>query len=144
MSGRAETLRDGGRGRGGLSSQCGAIKGNGERCGGRATEGSQWCYSHNPNHQDQHRRNGFKGGKRGGRGRASASCEVHEVKEELRDIVDLVRSGRMDRASANTCGYLLNTQLKAIETGMRAKEHEEFAEEIAELKERAEQWSEGR
>jgi hypothetical protein len=61
MSERAKPPRDGGRGQGGLSSQCSAIKGDGERCRGRATEGSQWCYSHNPNHQDQHRRNGSKG-----------------------------------------------------------------------------------
>jgi hypothetical protein len=29
-------------------SKCSAIKANGQRCGGRAIDGSQWCWNHNP------------------------------------------------------------------------------------------------
>jgi hypothetical protein len=29
-------------------SKCSAIKANGQRCRGRAIDGSQWCWNHNP------------------------------------------------------------------------------------------------
>ena len=49
--------------------RCTAIKPNGERCKGRAIQGSEWCWNHDPAHADERRRHGSRGGKRGGRGR---------------------------------------------------------------------------
>jgi hypothetical protein len=35
-------------------SRCTAIKPNGERCKGRAIQGSEWCWNHNPAHAGEH------------------------------------------------------------------------------------------
>jgi hypothetical protein len=47
-------------------SKCSAIKANGQRCRGRAIDGSQWCWNHNPADAEVRRRNASRGGRRGG------------------------------------------------------------------------------
>jgi hypothetical protein len=38
-------------------SKCSAIKANGQRCGARAIDGSQWCWNHYPAYAEARRRN---------------------------------------------------------------------------------------
>ena len=78
-------------------SKCSAIKANGQRCGGRAIDGSQWCWNHDPAYAEARQRNASKGGKRGGRGRPSAElARLQERFEELAEKV-LLRRGRAGR-----------------------------------------------
>ena len=52
--------------------KCLGITRGGTACKGVPIEGSQWCYVHHPDHAEERRRHGAKGGKRGGRGRPSS------------------------------------------------------------------------
>jgi hypothetical protein len=76
---------------------CSAIKANGQWCGGRAIDGSQWCWNHNPAHVEARRRNASKGGRRGGRGRPSA--QLSRLQERLEDLADKVSPARWSGAS---------------------------------------------
>ena len=46
--------------------KCTAITRGGDRCRGVTIEGSDYCYAHHPDHEQDRRRAARKGGKRGG------------------------------------------------------------------------------
>ncbi len=75
--------------------KCSGITRAGTACKGTPIEGSQWCYVHHPDHAEERRRHGSRGGKRGGRGRPQA--ELSDIKDRLRAMVEDVRTGVMDR-----------------------------------------------
>ena len=121
--------------------RCGGIKGDGERCKGEALGGSRWCYSHHPDHRESLRRNGSKGGKRSGRGRRKSTVtEVNAVMVELDEVVELVRSGKMERGDGTVIGQLLNLKLRGIEVKLKAREHDEWEERLAAIEEHQERW----
>jgi len=94
-------------------SRCTAIKPSGDRCRGRAIEGSEWCWNHDPAHAEQRRRHGQRGGKRGGRGRPQA--DLAAVKGRLRQ--------------------LLNTYIRAVSVELKAREQLELIERLEALEE---------
>ncbi|MDQ4128879.1 MAG: hypothetical protein M3151_13185, partial [Actinomycetota bacterium] len=109
------------RGEGGyLMAKCSGITRAGTACKGIPIDGSQWCYAHDPDHADERRRHGSKGGKRGGRGRPQA--ELSDVKRRLSDLVDDVLEGRKDRADAAVAGQLLNTYIRAVGVELKVRE----------------------
>ena len=113
--------------------RCGAIKPNGERCKGRAIEGSEWCWNHNPDHADERRRHGAKGGKRGGRGRPRA--ELTDIKQRLSDLADDVLEGRQDKGVAAVASQVLNVYLRAVSVELKAREQLELIERLEALEE---------
>jgi hypothetical protein len=122
-------------------SRCTAIKASGERCKGRAIEGSQWCWNHNPEHADERRRHGSKGGKRGGRGRPQHETEA--IKVLLEDLTEQVLSGELPTGPAAVANQLVNTRLRAIEQERKNKETEELEARIEAL-ERAQEKGAGK
>ena len=116
-------------------SRCTAIKASGERCKGRAIGASEWCWNHDPDHADERRRHGSKGGKRGGRGRPQA--EVSEIKAQLQDLVEAVLAGEQETGRAAVANQLLNTRLRAVELERKVKETEELGARVEELERRA-------
>jgi hypothetical protein len=123
-------------------SRCTAIKPNpnGERCNGRAIEGSEWCWNHDPAHKDAHRRHGSRGGKRGGRGRPVA--ELARLQRRFEELAEQVLSGEIERASGAVAGQLLNGTRACVRDALTAREQEELEERIAAL-ERMEQSTRG-
>ena len=111
--------------------KCSGITRAGTACKGIPIDGSQWCYVHHPDHDQERRRHGARGGKRGGRGRPVA--ELGEIKDRIRAMVEDVRGGRMDRADAAVCGQLYNTLIRALGAELKARETEELAREVEEL-----------
>ena len=114
---------------------CAAIKANGNRCKARAMRGSEWCFNHHPDHSEERRRNAFKGGKRGGRGRsAKAEAEgLQDIKDLLSELTSGVLSGELPREVAIAANQLLNTSLRAIELERRWKEIEELESRLEAL-----------
>jgi hypothetical protein len=112
-------------------SRCTAIKASGERCKGRAVEGSEWCWNHNPAHADERRRHGAKGGKRGGRGRPQV--ELQEIKQRLSDLADDVLEGRQDKGVAAVASQVLNVYLRAVSVELKVTEQLELIERLEEL-----------
>ncbi len=108
--------------------KCSGITRAGTACKGIPIDGSQWCYAHDPDHADERRRHGSKGGKRGGRGRPQA--ELSDVKRRLSDLVDDVLEGRKDRADAAVAGQLLNTYIRAVGVELKVREQQEMVERL--------------
>jgi hypothetical protein len=109
-------------------SRCTAIKPNGERCKGRAMEGSEWCWNHDPAHAGEHRRHGSKGGKRGGRGRPIS--ELARLQGWFEDLAEQVLSGELERARAAVACQLLNGARACVRDGLVAREKEELEARI--------------
>src|SRR5918912_2919225 len=86
-----------GGGGAGLSGDCAAVKPGGVKCKARAMKGSRWCVNHDPATEAQRKRNATKGGRAGGRGRASATTgEVVELREKLRRLAEDTLNGRIE------------------------------------------------
>jgi hypothetical protein len=115
---------------------CAAIKADGTKCEVRAMKGSQWCFNHSPDHSEERRHNASKGGRAGGRGRPSAGEEVLWLRRTLKQVVNEVLTGKIDRSRAAVAVQGLNALRGLLETEHRIKESQEFEERIAVLEER--------
>jgi hypothetical protein len=111
--------------------RCTAIKPNGERCKGRAIEGSEWCWNHDPDHATERRRHGSKGGKRGGRGRPIA--ELGALRDENSGIRRRLLEGELPPNVAAVAVQSINTDIRAVGAVMKAREQEEFVERLEAL-----------
>jgi hypothetical protein len=114
-------------------SRCTAIKPSGERCKGRAFEGSEWCWNHDPAHAADHRRHGAKGGKRGGRGRPVA--ELARLQSRFEELAESVLAGEVERGVGAVVGQLLNGARACVRDGMVAREQEELLGRLEALEE---------
>jgi hypothetical protein len=112
-------------------SRCTAIKPSGERCKGRAIEGSEWCWNHDPAHKDDHRRHGARGGKRGGRGRPVA--ELGALRVENAEIRERLLDGKLKPGVAAVAVQSINTDIRAVSAALKAKEQEELVERLESL-----------
>ena len=122
--------------------KCSGITQAGTACKGIPIDGSAWCYVHDPDHAEERRRHGARGGKRGGRGRPQA--ELTDIKNRIRAMVEDVRNGTMDRADAAVCGQLYNTLLRAISVELKVAEQKDILERMDELEAMLEQKNGGR
>ena len=100
-------------------SRCAAIKPNGERCRVSAIEGSEWCWTHDPNHAEERRRHGSRGGKRGGRGRPVS--ELARLQGRFEDLAKKVLSGEVERSKAAVACQLLNGARACIRDTLTAR-----------------------
>ena len=110
---------------------CGFIKASGEACKALPMKGEGWCYVHHPHYQEQRRRDGSKGGKRGGRGRPQA--ELTDIKARLSELADGVLEGEVDKGVAAVASQVLNVYLRAIATELKVKETTELEARLEEL-----------
>ncbi len=102
--------------------KCAGITQAGTACKGIPIDGSQWCYVHHPDHIQERRRHGSKGGKRGGRGRLQA--EVSDIKRRLSGLADDVLEGRQDKGVAAVASQVLNVYLRAVELERKIREED--------------------
>jgi len=116
------------RGVGQLDRRCSFIKASGERCKGTATGPHGLCWAHDPANAEQRRR----AASRGGRGKANR--EVADLKEEIKAVINDVRTGDLDRNDAAVMiqGYRALKDFISLERQVR--ETDELAAEIEELK----------
>ena len=91
--------------------KCSGITQAGTACRGIPIEGSSYCYVHHPDHTDERRRHGSKGGKRGGRGRPQT--EINAAKERLWQLAEDTLAGDVDKGTAAVVAQVLNVYLKA-------------------------------
>jgi intein/homing endonuclease len=107
--------------------QCGAIKPNGERCRVSVEPGVQFCWAHDPANAAQRRRITSKAG------RSKASRELSEIKRGVKDLIEGVLGGSVDKGCGAVALQGYNTLLRAVEVEQRS-ELEELAREVEELK----------
>lgn len=99
--------------------QCQFIKEDGSQCGAMAMKDSTFCFSHNPDTQEEKQLAVQKGGF------ASKKADLNlipvdvktpqQVATLLEDTINRVRSGEVPPNIANTIGYLAGHMLKALE-----------------------------
>jgi hypothetical protein len=122
--------------------KCSGITQAGMACKGIPIDGSQWCYVHDPEHTEERRRHGTRGGKRGGRGRPVA--ELNDIKRRLSDLADDVLADRVDRANAAVAGQLLNTVIRAVGVELKVREQQDILERMEGLEAMLERQNNGR
>ena len=109
---------------------CAGIKGDGGQCGAQAIRSEEWCFNHHPDYENARRRRASRGGgKRGGRPQA----DVSPLKDKLIALGEDVLEGSVYRANAAVAGWLWNIAIRAIRTGLKAKEVEELEVRLEEL-----------
>ena len=113
--------------------RCAGIRADGGRCGGQAIRGSQWCFSHHPDYEEERRRRGSKGGKRGGRSRPIT--ELAALRDENADIRERLLDGKLKPGVAAVAIQSLNVDIRAVSATLKAREQEELVREIEELRE---------
>ena len=111
--------------------RCAGIRADGGRCGVQAIRDSQWCFSHHPDYEEERRRRGSKGGKRGGRGRPQT--EINAAKDKLWQLAEDTLAGEVDRSTAAVVAQVLNVYLKACAVGLDAQERLEILPRLEEL-----------
>lgn len=113
--------------------KCTGITQAGTACKGTPIEGSPYCYVHHPDHAEERRRHGSKGGKRGGRGRLSV--ELGRLQARLETLADEVLAGTVDRGDAAVVGQLLGGARACLRDTLAAREQEELAARLEEIEE---------
>lgn len=126
--------------------RCEAITRAGTRCKARATEGSSWCYNHDPARAAERSRNASKGGKAGGNGRPSPARNLDLIDKTLSAITGgLLKLGknplRVDRRDAAVAVQALGQRIRLAEVERKMAEYEDLERRIAELEERREEES---
>lgn len=111
--------------------KCSATRADNRPCQGDAIPPSAYCWAHDPAHSAARQRNARQGGKAGGKGRPAT--EIHTIKDELRGLIEQVKSNEIPRADAITINLLLNTLLRTIELDRKLKETEELEARLAAL-----------
>ncbi len=117
--------------------KCSGITQAGTACKGMPIDGSQWCYVHHPDHAEERRRHGSKGGKRGGRGRPQG--ELADIKRRLSALADDVLEERVDKGVGAVVSQVLNVYLRAVSVEVTLKEQLELIERLERLEEGLEQ-----
>ncbi len=111
--------------------KCTAITRAGSRCQGVPIDGSGLCHAHHPDRAQARKQAGYKGGKRGGRGRPLS--EVSRIQARLEELAEAVLTSGVGRAEAAVAGQLYNYALRAIQVGLKAKEVEELEQRVEQL-----------
>ncbi len=104
--------------------KCSGITRAGTACKGIPIDGSQWCYVHHPDHDQERRRHGARGGKRGGRGRPVA--ELAALRTENASLRDRLLDGELAPNVAAVAVQSLNTDARLVVAALKAREQEEF------------------
>jgi hypothetical protein len=111
-----------------LMKKCSAITDKGARCKAIPMRGEQYCYVHHPDHAEDRRRHGSKGGKRGGRGRPIS--ELAKLQGWFEELAEQVLDGELERAKAAVACQLLNGARSCVRDGLVAREKEELEARI--------------
>jgi hypothetical protein len=117
--------------------KCAGITKAGTACKGIPIDGSSYCYVHHPDHADERRRHGSKGGRRGGRGRPVS--ELARLGARFEELANQVLRGEVDRSDGAVAGQLLNGARACVRDGLKAKEVEELETRLEELEQVLEQ-----
>ncbi len=108
-------------------SRCQAMKANGEACKGTATGSHGYCWAHAPENAEQRRRAASKAA------RSKPNKEIRDFKQEVKTLIDDVKSGDQDRADAAVVLQGYRVLKDYIELERKIREADELAARIEEL-----------
>ena len=122
--------------------KCAGITQAGAACKGIPIEGSSYCYVHHPDHAEERRRHGARGGRRGGRGRPVA--ELGALRVENADIRERLLEGKLKPGVAAVAIQSLGVDIRAVSAALKAREQEELVERLESLERALEEKRGGR
>jgi hypothetical protein len=122
---------------------CAAITRAGGRCLRIASEGSAYCFSHDPERSRERSRNAAKAGKIGGNGRPSAASEIGGLKSFASGLIGGLLKGEIPRDRGAVAIQGINALRGLIELERRIKETDELETRIASLEASAEARQDG-
>ena len=125
-----------------LMAKCSGITRAGTACKGIPIDGSEWCYVHNPDHTEERRRHGARGGKRGGRGRPGA--DLVDLKRNVHKVIDDVLEGKVMQGPGAVALQGYNVLLRATKLELEIREQQELTERLEALEAALEQQHRGR
>ena len=102
-------------------------------CKGIPIDGSQWCYVHHPDHVEERKRHGSKGGRRGGRG--PPISELTNLRDENADIRQRLLEGELPPNVAAVAVQSINCDIRAVGAVLKARKQEELVERLEALEE---------
>jgi hypothetical protein len=112
-----------------LRDVCRANKRSGESCRAPATEPDGYCWAHSPAHSAKRSRITSRAG------RTKPSRELAELRSELRQLAEDVRSGELDPKVGTVINQICNSRLRLVELERAVREQDVLAAEIEELRE---------
>ena len=112
-----------------MNSTCPATKRDGSPCTLPSNSSSGLCWAHDPKNAEQRRRGQSRGG------RKKPSRELQELKGSIREVIEAVRDGSLERSVGAVLFQGYNTLLKAAETERRWYETQVLEARIEELEE---------
>ena len=117
--------------------KCSAITRGGSRCKLDATTGS-YCWSHAPETAEARKQRGRRGGK------ARGASGLSETRRDIRDVIEAVKDGKLERGVGAVMLQGYNVLLRAVEVERRIREQEELAERLELLEQALERRARGR
>jgi hypothetical protein len=118
--------------------RCEALKGDGARCRARATQGSNWCYNHDPTKAEERKANARRGGKAGGNGRArEATKDVVEARAYTKGLISRLLKGELPTPTAAVAFQGINALMRVVEMERKIIEQDELEERLGALERRA-------
>ena len=92
-----------------------------------------YCWWHDPANAQTRKQAAAKGGKRAGRGRPQA--ELNQLKGEVREVIDAVRSGELDKGIGAVVFQGYGVLLKAHAVALDVQERLELLPRLEEIEE---------
>jgi hypothetical protein len=108
--------------------QCAAITTKGTPCQGYVHPSKEYCPAHDPDRQEARRRFASKAG------RSRQGGEIADVKQQLRQLADDVRAGRVNTGIGSVTAQILGVFLKAVEVEIREREATVKEREFTEIR----------
>src|SRR5687768_2764636 len=115
--------------------RCNAIKANGERCKATVAPGVEYCWAHDPANADQRRRITSRAG------RSRPNREMDEIKHRIRDVIEDVKTGELNRGIGAVVFQGYNTLLRAVEIERKIRETVELDERLETLEKRISEYA---
>jgi hypothetical protein len=109
--------------------RCAGTKADGTPCERIIGASQTFCYSHDDTRRAERSKNASTAAK-------AKLKELHEIKEQLRSLVDDVLKGDLEPRVANTACQALNVRLRAYAEGRNDREFERKLRETDEFEER--------
>jgi len=108
--------------------RCSGSKPNGDPCERIVGASQSYCYSHDPSRRESRRRAATKAGRA-----KQSSGELAEIKHSIREVVEGVLNGTVDRSVGAVAFQGYNTLLKAAEAERKIREQDILEERFEEL-----------
>ncbi len=109
--------------------KCCGFKPDGSPCRRTVKASFTYCYSHDPNTLEERRRHNSRAGK------GNSQKELRQLKGKLRDLLDDVLEGKVDRGVAAVAANVSNALSRVYSVSLKARELETLEERLSELEE---------